>query len=273
MQAMEVLRAIAEAAERGEAFVVATVIGSGGSTPRKSGAKMLVRPDGSISGTVGGGAIEKQVIDAAVELLRSSEAETRILEAHLTHDLGMCCGGKMSIFLEKFAGSEKLVIFGAGHVARALAGLAAQVGFDVTVIDERDDWLTAERFPKARRILSHPADVAKTLPTDERTYVCITTHDHPLDQAVLEAILRKKAAYVGMIGSVRKRERFRMRLSAAGFTPEEVARFKTPMGLPIGAQGPDEIAVSIVAELVSMRRQQASAVETDLAQGAEQAVS
>lgn len=260
---MEVFQATADLVERGEPFVMATVVRTGGSSPRKSGAKMVVRADGSIAGTIGGGAIEKQVVDAALALLGSSERETQLVEAHLTHDLGMCCGGKMSVFLEKFGGRERLYVFGAGHVAQPLAALAAQVGFDVTVVDERPEWLNAERFPKARRVLTHPVDAAKTLPFDGRTFACIVTHDHPLDQEVLQVVLRRPAAYLGMIGSRRKGERFKTRLAAAGFTPEEVGRFRTPMGLAIGAQGPDEIAVSIVAELVAARRRDARVAETD----------
>jgi xanthine dehydrogenase accessory factor len=257
MAPVEVLKAIAEAAERGEPFVVATVVSTGGSSPRKSGAKMLVRSDGSISGTIGGGAIEQQIVEAALALLRQGDAETRLVETHLTHDLGMCCGGKMGVFLEKFGGRERMYLFGAGHVAKPLAALAVQVGFDVTVIDDRAEWLTAERFPRARRLQSEPDDAAKSLPFDERTQVCITTHDHPLDQRVLEIVLRKPAAYIGMIGSRRKGERFKQRLAAAGYTPEEIQRFRTPMGVPIGAQGPEEIAVSVVAEMIAVRRREA----------------
>lgn len=251
---MDVYAELARLSQEGRAFVLATVIDSAGSTPQKPGTKMIVLEDGSIVGTVGGGAIEHQVIDAARALFQAPET-SRVLETHLTHELGMCCGGKMKVFLEKHAAAAQLFVFGAGHVARELAALAAHVGFRVTVVDERAQWASRERFPSPVELQQKdPAEAARALVTTPSTYLCVTTHDHPLDQAVLEALIRKPAAYLGVIGSLRKGERFKQRLRAAGFTDEELARVHTPMGLPIHALTPEEIAVSIVAELVQVRR-------------------
>jgi xanthine dehydrogenase accessory factor len=225
-----------------------------GSTPQKPGSRLVVLRDGSLRGTIGGGAIEKQVVDAALALLANPKEDTRTIETHLTHDLGMCCGGQMTVFLEKHGAPASLFVFGAGHVAKELAALAHHVGFQVTVVDERTEWLNAERFPHATRRLEQPDVVAKSLTSSPQLYCCITTHDHPLDQACIEALLRTPCAYLGVIGSQRKALKFRSRLEAAGFNAEEVARFESPMGVDIDALTPAEIAVSIVARLISVRR-------------------
>jgi xanthine dehydrogenase accessory factor len=254
---MELYAQIAQLEAEGQAFVLATVIDSGGSTPQKPGSKMVVLPDGTVRGTVGGGAIEKQIIDAARELFDSPNS-TQVIETHLTHDLGMCCGGKMKVFLDRHAAVARLFIYGAGHVARELAALAKNVGFRVTVVDERPDWANRERFAEADElVIRNPGDHAQEQAGGGDCYFCITTHDHPLDQAVVEALLRKPSAYLGLIGSRRKAERFKMRLSAAGFSPDELAKVRSPMGVAINALTPAEIAVSIVAELIERRRKDA----------------
>jgi xanthine dehydrogenase accessory factor len=251
---MDLYSELARLNAEGTPFVLATVVETSGSTPQKPGSKMLVLGDGSVRGTVGGGAIEHQIVQASRELLESGE-QSRFIETHLTHDLGMCCGGKMKVFLEKHGAGARLWVFGAGHVAKELAALAKRVGFRVTVVDERSEWLNAERFPAVdERVLRHPSDVARELKGGPDCYFCITTHDHPLDQEVLELVLRKPSAYVGVIGSRRKAERFKMRLGAAGFSTAELERVRSPMGVAIHALTPEEIAVSIVAELIAERR-------------------
>ena len=247
---------IAQLVATGRPFVLATVVASHGSTPQKPGSKMVVLTGGSVLGTIGGGAIEQQVVTASVSLLADARRHTQVLETHLTHDLGMCCGGSMSVFLEKHESVAKVWIFGAGHVAKELAHLAHYVGFEVTVVDEREELLNAERFPSAVRTVAYPPDVAKSLTGGADCYFCVATHDHPLDQACVEALLPKPAAYLGVIGSRRKAARFRQRLQAAGFSESEVNRFESPMGVDIEAQTPQEIAVSIVGRLIALRRGQ-----------------
>lgn len=254
--AMDLYAEMAALVSEGRPFVLATVIESAGSTPQKPGSKLVVLEDGSLRGTVGGGAIEHQIIQAARALLASPE-HTRVIETHLTHELGMCCGGRMKVFLEKHGAPPRLTVFGAGHVAKELASLAHRVGFRVTVVDARPEWANPERFPDCELLVKDPADHARALPGGPEHYFCVTTHDHPLDQAVVEALLDKPSAYLGVIGSRRKAERFRMRLRAAGFTEPAVERLRSPMGMDIGAKTPEEIAVSIVGELIRVRRQPA----------------
>jgi xanthine dehydrogenase accessory factor len=255
---MTLFAEIAQLEAEGRPFVLCTVTASHGSTPQKPGSRLVVLADGSLRGTIGGGAIEKQVVDAALALLADPANDSKTLETHLTHDLGMCCGGKMTVFLEKHGAPVTLFVFGAGHVAKELATLAQHVGFQVTVVDERAEWLTAERFPHVTRRIEPPEVVAKALRGGPTVYCCVTTHDHPLDQACVEALVRTELAYLGVIGSQRKALRFRQRMEAGGFTAAEVARFESPMGIDIEALTPAEIAVSIVGRLISVRRRKSA---------------
>lgn len=249
---------IARLEEEGRAFVLCTVTDSHGSTPQKPGSKLVVVEGGQLFGTIGGGAVEKQVVDAALALLADGARWTQTLETHLTHDLGMCCGGAMTVFLEKHGATPKLLLLGGGHVAKALAPLAHGVGFQVTVADARPGFATPERFPGATCVTESPDDVSRALAGGPDVYVAVATHDHPLDQACVEALLTKSLAWLGVIGSERKAAKFRQRLTQKGFTDGQLATMESPMGLQIGALTPEEIAVSIVARLVAVRRRAAS---------------
>lgn len=249
---MNLYSEMARLSAEGRPFVLATVVETGGSSPQKAGAKLVVLPDGTLRGTVGGGAIEHQIVTMAKELLEKGET-TRLVRTHLSHDLGMCCGGEMTVFLEKVSPGEKLVLFGAGHVGKALYELARAAGFHVAVADSRPEWLSAGRFPDAERLPGDPLESAKKLQTDESTFVCVVTHDHGLDQDLVQELARRPRRYLGMIGSKRKAEKLHARLKEQGFTEQEIAAVRSPMGVAIGAQSPEEIAVSIVAELVAVR--------------------
>lgn len=250
------MRAIASALlallDRGEAAALATVIRTAGSTPQVVGARLLLAADGTSVGTVGGGRIESVVLDALRETL--ADGKPRRVARHLGRDLGMCCGGEMEVFVERIEGRPALVLFGAGHVAQPTAALAQRVGFEVTVVDDREELLTAERFPDAHRVLADPAEAiaAGLLRFGPTTYVVICTHDHRLDEEALAACLDRPRRYLGMIGSRRKvlqiARRIRQRRPDA---PLEGVH--APIGLDLGAETPDEIAVSIVAELVAAR--------------------
>lgn len=243
---------LAAASARGEWVALATVVGVNGSAPRASGARMLVWPDGRQHGTVGGGHFEKVVAEAAVAAL--GERKPRRLAVHLTRDLGMCCGGAMEVFIEPVAPVETLVIFGAGHVARPTALFAQEAGWRVRVIDEREDWATAERFPGCELSVSDPRAAARALVPSPTTYVLVVTHDHALDQDLVEILLPGEFPYVGLIGSKTKLARFSLRLRAAGLSPEVLARLRSPVGLDIGAETPAEIALAIAGEMVRARR-------------------
>ncbi len=233
--------------------VLATVVSATGSSPQEAGAKLLVCADGQVSGTVGG-AIEHRVLADARALLGADEA-TRLLEYNLSRDLGMCCGGVMQVFLERVARPARLVVLGAGHIARPLVELAAAVDFRVVVVDEREPWATQERFPRAEAIhVDDPESVVSELALDAETAVIVVTHSHPLDQALVKALVGSAAGFCGLVASEAKRNKFLQRLRAQGVSEEALARLRAPLGVQIGAQTPAEIAVAIVAELVAWRR-------------------
>ena len=234
----------------GRAAALCTVIGVKGSAPRHGEARMLVYEDGELLGTIGGGRWEHVVHQAALEAL--AEGQPRRLSAHLTRDLGMCCGGAMEVYIEPLATQPVLHLFGAGHVALALHPIVQALGFRVRVYDDRDELLSAERFPDAQLVLGDPMTRLPEL--GGLDYALIVTHDHLLDQRLLEALIRQPSAYLGMIGSRAKVAKFFLRLRAAGVDERLFARVAAPVGLDLGAETPEEIAVAIAAELVRVRR-------------------
>jgi len=245
---------VARAEKAGRPFVMATVVESGGSTPRTAGARMLVEADRTV-GTIGGGALEHHVIDQARTLLDGRGPTTQMITVHLVRDLGMCCGGKMKVFLEKTDPRPRLWIFGAGHVGTELATVAHVAGFDVAVVDERAEWAAAERFLDGIEVNDEdPIDFIKSTPPAETDFVVIMTHSHPVDEAVLRALADRPLRYLGMIGSRGKWARFRNRLSARGLDAERIDRVHCPVGLDIAALTPGEIAIAVAAQLISVRR-------------------
>ena len=245
---------VARVEEAGRPIIMATVIESGGSTPRIAGARMLIEM-GRIVGTIGGGAIEQRVIEAAHALLATQGPATELVSVHLVRDLAMCCGGKMSVFLEKNDPRPRLWIFGAGHVGTEVAAAAHIAGFSVSVVDERAEWADPSRFPAEVEVHdADPIDFIKANPMGAEDFVVVMTHSHPLDEAVLRAVAQRPLRYLGMIGSRGKWARFRNRLSARGIDDAEIDRVRCPVGLDIAALTPGEIAISVAAQLVAVRR-------------------
>jgi len=238
--------------QSGQPAALATVVATSGSSPQKVGAKILVRENGETMGTIGGGAIEQKVIDDALELMRLGKSERRVY--HLTHDLGMCCGGTMEVFIEPLQRRLEIVIFGGGHVGYALYRQMKLLNGRVTLVDERPEFANTDRFPKADRIFCESSRLAlKKINFHEQLFMIITTHDHQLDQELLLACAPLPWAYLGMIGSQRKALKALTRLRSEGISEDLIARIQTPMGLNIGAQTPEEIAVSIAAQIIAQR--------------------
>ena len=231
---------------------VCTVVQTRGSTPRKAGASMLVIHDGSelgrIEGTVGGGAVEHEIRRRALEVIATTRPA--LVEIPLTTVLGMCCGGTMTIFIESLRMRPPCILFGAGHTSLALARAADAAGFDVTVVDPRDDLCTAERFPAATRCNGD----LDALPFAADAFVVIATHDHQTDQRLAERVIGRDVAYLGLVGSLRKATLTRERCRNKGIADDVIARLRCPAGLDIGAETPEEIALAIVAEMVQVRR-------------------
>ncbi|HEY1264341.1 MAG TPA: XdhC/CoxI family protein [Terriglobales bacterium] len=236
---------------------VATIVSSQGSIPSFKTAKMLVRDDGSIVGTIGGGCVEAEVWQAAREVMESERPRTLSfnLNQNPKYDTGLICGGTLQIFVEPVLPPALLYIFGAGHVSRSLYRTASQAGFDLIVVDDRESYANRERFPDARQVIAQDFDQAMAgLAPNESAYIVIITRGHRDDMRVLRWAVQTPARYIGMIGSKRKTIAIFRELTAEGLAPELFARVHAPVGLDIGAVTPEEIAVAITAELIAARR-------------------
>ncbi|MBU0551596.1 XdhC/CoxI family protein [Myxococcota bacterium] len=238
----------------GAPFILATVIEAGGSTPREVGAQMAVTAE-ALWGTVGGGAIELRCVEIARALLSDPLRETETLDVHLNHDLGMSCGGRMKVFMQKITAAPRLWIFGAGHCGTALAHLAPRVGWAVTVIDHRPEWADPARFPEGVHVIAaHPVERLSEARPAPHDYAVIVNYSHALDGEVLAALLSAPPRYIGQMASRRKWIKLREGLLAQGFSEAVVDQVRAPVGLPIQAFTPEEIAVSILAQMVAERR-------------------
>jgi xanthine dehydrogenase accessory factor len=240
---------------------VCTVTDTQGSTPRKAGASMVViddgTPQGSIEGTIGGGAVEHAVRAAALAAI--GETAPRTLTIALSKELGMCCGGSMTFFIEPLRLKAPCIVLGAGHCAQALSALAARAGFSVTVADPREELLRPELFPDAAALVDdYASSDLDRLPFAADAFVVVATHDHPTDQQLVERVLTRPARYLALVGSTRKAMLTRERCLNKGFTQAQIERLRCPAGLDIGAETPAEIALSIVAEMVQVRRSAAA---------------
>ena len=249
---MDVLARAAQLSAEGRRFALVTVVRTAGSTPRKPGAKMLVTEDGEQCGTVGGGRIEQELAEEAKAAL--ADGKPRMVKRHLTHELAMCCGGEMEAFIEPMGSAVRLILVGGGHINFALAAMAARVGFEVIVVDEKEEFASAERFPTAKRIVHDWEPAHWGVGFDRDTYVVIATRDHAVDQKVIELLAGERPAYLGVVGSRGKLGRFRKRLEAKGVPAEWIELVRGPIGVDIGADTPEEIAVSVLAELIGVRR-------------------
>jgi xanthine dehydrogenase accessory factor len=247
-----VLQAAADKARNGVRGAMVTVLSRKGSAPSTPGQKLYAASDGTCVGTVGGGAIEREAITALEQMISGESEDHRILTCSLGPQLGMCCGGSVELLIEPLAGFIPCLLVGGGHVASAVAPLLAKVGFVVTVVDARESWGQEGRIEGARCVVGDYDDVGNEIPTSG--VVLVMTHDHALDQKVIEWALRRGFAFVGGVGSRAKAERTRARLEAKGFPEADRARVRMPLGASIGARLPDEIAVAIAAEMVTWRR-------------------
>lgn len=250
--AAKVLEVASRRASAGRAGAMATVLERHGSAPSTPGQKLYVCDDGTSVGTVGGGAVEREVLAALATFLSDPPPRPEVRELRLGAELGMCCGGRVSVLLEPIAGLVSCLVVGGGHVATATAPLLARLGFAVTVVDERDAWGEDGRLAGVTSLVGAYDELGAAMPS--RGVLLVMTHDHQADQRAIEWGLRRDFVFIGGVGSRAKAERTRQRLLHRGFSEADAARVRMPVGLPIGARLPDEIAVSIAAELVAFRR-------------------
>lgn len=245
---------ILELQEEGTFSALATVIRTEGSTPRKAGAKMLVTLENTF-GTVGGGEFEGRVAEKAREIIKSGKSEVLSCEIEEEYGTGIC-GGTVEVYIEPLLPSPKLYIFGAGHVGSIVAKMASFMDFDITVIDDREEFANPELFPDTVNVLADDFldTIEQQLYFDKSTYVVIVTRGHEYDYEVLKACIPKETAYLGMMGSEQKVEKVFEKLREEGTSDNDILRVYSPIGLKINSETPAEIAVSILGQIIASRR-------------------
>jgi xanthine dehydrogenase accessory factor len=242
---------------RGIRAVLATIIARNGATPRKPAAKMLIDEAGGLVGTIGGGSIESRVIEVAPEIIRSGNP--KILSFNLSgkspEENALVCGGVMEVYLEPIIPETILYIFGAGHVGKALAEIARFAGFNVAVVDDREEYANIRRIPQAHAFyVDEWEKVLSRIKVTDNSYIFISTREHHLDELCLRFALQSSAKYIGMLGSRKKIRLLKEYIEEQGIAPDEFQRVSVPVGFDIGAETPEEIAISIAAELVAARK-------------------
>jgi xanthine dehydrogenase accessory factor len=263
---MDIFEEIVRMRRAGERGVLATIVHTNGSIPSFESSRMLVREDGGIVGTIGGGCVEADVWAAAREVLEREAPRKMVfnLNHEASYDNGLICGGTLEVFVEPILPQPVAYLFGGGHVSMAVAKSANAAGFGIVVVDDRDQFANRGRFPMADQIITSFEDAFTHIQPNASTYLIIVTRGHKQDMRVLSWAVRTDARYIGMIGSRRKVLSTYKALEAEGYRAEEFDRVFAPMGLDIGALSPEEIAVSITAELVAVRRNAASVAHKKL---------
>jgi xanthine dehydrogenase accessory factor len=253
---MDLFEEIIKLRRAGLRGALATIVHTNGSIPSYESSRMLVREDGSIAGTIGGGCVEADVWAAAREVMKIEAPRKMVfnLNHEASYDNGLICGGTLEVFVEPILPQPALYIFGGGHVSMALAQAAHTAGFAIGVIDDRESFANAERFPMAREIFTSFEDAYAKLQPNASTYLVIVTRGHKDDMRVLAWAVNTDAKYIGMIGSKRKVISVYEALEKEGHAPEKFENVHAPVGLDIGALTPEEIAISITAELIAVRR-------------------
>jgi xanthine dehydrogenase accessory factor len=241
----------------GRKCALATIVEVRGSIPSYESAKLLVREDGSMVGTIGGGCVEAEVWNAAREAIETEKPKhlTFNLGQDAAYDNGLICGGQLDVFVEPVLPVPGAFIFGAGHISRSLAKVADLAGFRAVVVDNRESFANRERFPEAAEVhAGEYEDVFPRLPINETSYVIIVTRGHRDDMRVLKLAIATPARYIAMVGSKRKVLGVVRELEKEGVPREALERIHAPMGLDIGAISPEEIAISVAAEMIAVRR-------------------
>ncbi|HLA75973.1 MAG TPA: XdhC/CoxI family protein [Vicinamibacteria bacterium] len=253
----DVLAAALRAEEQGDPAALVTVIATEGSTPQKAGAKMVVYPDGRIVGTIGGGCVESEMVLRARQTIESRRAQLASYDLTLEQagEDGLICGGRMQVFIEPLEGTPTLCLFGAGHVAQPLAHMAKAAGFRVEVADDRIKFANRERFPEADLLIVEEfGAAARQMTLGPNSYAVVVTRGHGGDTDALQAVLGRGLRYVGLLGSKPKLVHIAAALEERGLSAERLSEIRCPLGLEIGAESPEEIAISILAEMIAVRR-------------------
>lgn len=259
---MDIFDELVALRRKGQKCALATIVQVNGSIPSYESAKLLVREDGSMIGTVGGGCVEAEVWTAAREVIETEQPKhlTFSLGQDAAYDNGLICGGQLNVFVEAIIPQPRAFIFGAGHVSKSLSKVATLAGFGTTVIDDREQFANRDRFPEAEEVQAGEyEEIFPKLEVNSSSYLIIVTRGHRDDMRVLKWAIQTPARYVSMIGSKRKVLGVMKELEKEGIPRAAFDKLHAPMGLDIGAISPEEIAVSVVAEMIAVRRQSQSA--------------
>ncbi len=252
---MEIYEEILRLKKAGRSAALATIVRTVGSSPQKEGAKILVRDDGSTVGTLGGGCLEAEVIQASLMAMQDRSPCTIPFELTEKHG-GLVCGGKVLVYVEPIVPQPHLVILGAGHVGKALCSAAHFCGFRVSVVDDREEHANKVLLPDADDVVVTNFETAfDKISADKKTYIVIATRGHNHDFDALKEALRTEACYVGLLGSKRKRALLFKTLQDDGISETDIGRVIIPVGLSIGSVTPEEIAISIMAQIIQHRRE------------------
>jgi xanthine dehydrogenase accessory factor len=241
----------------GQKCALATIVQVNGSIPSYESAKLLVREDGSMTGTIGGGCVEAEVWNAAREVMETERPRhlNFSLGQDAAYDNGLICGGQLNVFVEPIVPQPRAYIFGAGHISKSLSKVASLAGFATVIVDNREAFANRERFPDADEIFAEEyEEVFSKLNVRDTSYLIIVTRGHRDDMRVLQWAVTTNARYIAMIGSKRKVIGVVKELEKEGFPRAAFERVFAPMGFEIGAITPEEIAVSVVAEMIAVRR-------------------
>jgi xanthine dehydrogenase accessory factor len=254
---MDIYEEVVRLRRLGQKCALATIVQVNGSIPSYESAKLLVREDGSMLGTIGGGCVEAEVWNVARDVMQNERPRHMnfSLGQDAAYDNGLICGGQLSVFIEPVVPQPRLYIFGAGHISKSISKIATLAGFATVIIDNREAFANHERFPEADEVFAEEyEEVFPKLPIRDTSYVVIVTRGHRDDMRVMRWAVGTNAKYIAMIGSKRKVIGVVKELEKEGIPREAFERSFAPMGLDIGAITPEEIAVSIVAEMIAMRR-------------------
>ena len=254
---MDIFDELVALRRKGQKCALATIVQVNGSIPSYESAKLLVREDGTMAGTIGGGCVEAEVWTAAREVIETEQPKhlTFSLGQDAAYDNGLICGGQLNVFVEAIIPQPRAFIFGAGHISKSLSKVATMAGFATIIIDDREQFANRERFPEADEV--HAGEYEEIFPkleVNHTSYLVIVTRGHRDDMRVLKWALSTPARYISMIGSKRKVIGVMKELEREGLRREDFERLHAPMGLEIGAISPEEIAVSVAAEMIAVRR-------------------
>lgn len=255
---MDIFDEIVRLRRQGQKCALATIVQVNGSIPSYESAKLLVREDGSMAGTIGGGCVEAEVWTAAREVIETEQPKhlTFSLGQDAAYDNGLICGGQLNVFVEPIIPQPRAFIFGAGHISKSLSKVATLAGFATVIVDDREQFANRDRFPEADEV--HAGEYEEVFPkleVNSSSYLVIVTRGHRDDMRVLKWAMTTPARYISMIGSKRKVLSVMKELEKEGVRREEFDRLHAPMGLEIGAISPEEIAIAVAAEMIAVRRQ------------------